>query len=147
MPFGLWTRLDQKKHTYNPIRQVAPMCPHGRLLWPLVNFCDVKIGRFWWRMKSRAKVDRLGWAHGFVLISNRVKLCRVKKTEPCSTLFAVSQSLTESEKCYVTDILRRRLRPQNGCNRSRWVTNDVTSLRADSIFPPLFACTRVTCSL
>jgi len=30
MPFGLWTRVGQRKHKFNRIRQVAPMCPHGR---------------------------------------------------------------------------------------------------------------------
>jgi len=29
LPFGLWTRVGRMKHTFNRIRQVAPMCPHG----------------------------------------------------------------------------------------------------------------------
>jgi len=29
LPFGLWSRVGQKKHKFNRIRQVAPMCPHG----------------------------------------------------------------------------------------------------------------------
>ena len=33
LPFGLWTRLSQRKHKFNRIRQVAPMCPHGRAHW------------------------------------------------------------------------------------------------------------------
>jgi len=27
MPFGLWTRVGRRKHKFNCIRQVAPMCP------------------------------------------------------------------------------------------------------------------------
>ena len=30
LPFGLWTRVGQRKHMFSHIRQVAPMCPHGR---------------------------------------------------------------------------------------------------------------------
>jgi len=30
MPFGLWTRVGRRKHKFSCIRQVAPMCPHGR---------------------------------------------------------------------------------------------------------------------
>jgi len=30
LPFGLWIRLGGSKHKFNRIRQVAPMCPHGR---------------------------------------------------------------------------------------------------------------------
>ena len=30
LPFGLWTRVGQRKHKFNRIRQVAPMCLHGR---------------------------------------------------------------------------------------------------------------------
>jgi len=26
LPFGLWTQLGQRKHSFNRIRQVAPMC-------------------------------------------------------------------------------------------------------------------------
>jgi len=28
--FELWTRVGRRKHNFNRIRQVAPMCPHGR---------------------------------------------------------------------------------------------------------------------
>jgi len=28
LPFGLWTRVGQRKHKCNRIHQVAPMCPH-----------------------------------------------------------------------------------------------------------------------
>jgi len=31
-PFGLWTRVSRRKHKFNRIRQVAPMCPHWRHL-------------------------------------------------------------------------------------------------------------------
>ena len=27
LPFGLWTRMVPRKHKFNSIRQVAPMCP------------------------------------------------------------------------------------------------------------------------
>jgi len=30
LPFRLWTRVDRRMHKFNRIRQVAPMCPHGR---------------------------------------------------------------------------------------------------------------------
>jgi len=30
LPFGLWTRMGRRMHKFNRIRQVAPMCPHGR---------------------------------------------------------------------------------------------------------------------
>jgi len=33
LPFGLWTRVGRRKHEFNHIRQVAPMCPHGRAHW------------------------------------------------------------------------------------------------------------------
>jgi len=33
MPFGLWTRVGPRKHKFNRIRQVAPMCPHGKAHW------------------------------------------------------------------------------------------------------------------
>jgi len=31
--FGLWTRVGSRKHKFNHISQVAPMCPHGRAHW------------------------------------------------------------------------------------------------------------------
>jgi len=34
LPFGLWIRLGGSKHKFNRIRQVAPMCPHGRTMCP-----------------------------------------------------------------------------------------------------------------
>ena len=33
MPFGLRTRVGRRKDKINRIRQVAPMCPHGRVRW------------------------------------------------------------------------------------------------------------------
>ena len=29
-PFGLWTRVDQKKHRFIRICQMVPLCPHGK---------------------------------------------------------------------------------------------------------------------
>jgi len=29
LPFGSWARVGQKKHKFNRICQVAPMCPNG----------------------------------------------------------------------------------------------------------------------
>ena len=29
LPFGLWTRVGRKKHKFNRIRQMAPMCSHA----------------------------------------------------------------------------------------------------------------------
>jgi len=31
MPFGLWTRVGRRKHKFNLIRQMAPMCLHGKI--------------------------------------------------------------------------------------------------------------------
>jgi len=35
LPFGLWTRAGagRRKHKFNCICHVAPMCPHGRAYW------------------------------------------------------------------------------------------------------------------
>jgi len=33
LPFWLWTRVSRRKHKFNRIRQVAPMCPHGMAHW------------------------------------------------------------------------------------------------------------------
>jgi len=33
LPFGLWIRVNRRKHKFNCIRQVAPMFPHGRAHW------------------------------------------------------------------------------------------------------------------
>jgi len=30
MPFGFWTRMGRRKHKFNRICQVVPMCPQGR---------------------------------------------------------------------------------------------------------------------
>jgi len=30
VPFELWTRVGPRKHKFNRIRQVAPMCTHGK---------------------------------------------------------------------------------------------------------------------
>jgi len=33
MPFGLWTLMGRRKHKFNRMRQVAPMCPHVKADW------------------------------------------------------------------------------------------------------------------
>jgi len=33
LPSGLWTRVGRRKHRFNHIRQVTPMCPHERAYW------------------------------------------------------------------------------------------------------------------
>jgi len=33
LPFVLWTWVGRRKHKFNRIRQMAPMCPHGRAHW------------------------------------------------------------------------------------------------------------------
>jgi len=33
LPFGLWTWVGRRKHKFNLICQVAPMCPHGKEHW------------------------------------------------------------------------------------------------------------------
>jgi len=33
LPFGLWTRVGRRKQNFTRIRQVLPMCPHGRSHW------------------------------------------------------------------------------------------------------------------
>ena len=45
MPFGLWTRVGPRKHKFNYIRQVAPMCPHGRTHWRVPQPCPRQSGR------------------------------------------------------------------------------------------------------
>jgi len=30
LPYGLWTPVGRRKHKFNHIRQVAPMCTHGK---------------------------------------------------------------------------------------------------------------------
>jgi len=42
--FGLWTQVSQRKHKFNPICQMVPMCPH----WPHVllgSICVASIVR------------------------------------------------------------------------------------------------------
>ena len=34
LPFGLWTLVGRRKHKFNCIRKVAPMCRHGKAHWP-----------------------------------------------------------------------------------------------------------------
>ena len=34
LSLGLWTWVGRRKHKFNPIRQMAPMCPHGVTLAP-----------------------------------------------------------------------------------------------------------------
>jgi len=42
--FGLWTWLDQRKHGFNHIRQMAPVCPDERSHWcHLVNMIKPSI--------------------------------------------------------------------------------------------------------
>jgi len=44
LPFGLWTWVGQRKHNFNPIRQVAPVCPHGRAHWRhLANTIELSV--------------------------------------------------------------------------------------------------------
>jgi len=44
LPFGLWTRVGRRKHKLNHIRQVAPMCQHGRAHWHhLANKIELSI--------------------------------------------------------------------------------------------------------
>jgi len=44
LPFGLWTLVDWRKHKFNRIRQVVPMCPHGRAHWcHLVNTIEPSV--------------------------------------------------------------------------------------------------------
>jgi len=44
MPFGLWTRVGPRKHKFIRIRQVAPMCPHGRAQWRhLANMIELSV--------------------------------------------------------------------------------------------------------
>jgi len=33
LPFELWIRVGRRKHNFNRIRQVAPICPHWRAHW------------------------------------------------------------------------------------------------------------------
>jgi len=43
MSFGLWTRVGRRKHKFNHIRQVTPMCPHGRAHWrQILHTCNTQ---------------------------------------------------------------------------------------------------------
>jgi len=33
LPFGLWTWVCRRKHNFNRICQLAPMCQHGKAHW------------------------------------------------------------------------------------------------------------------
>jgi len=33
LSFGLWTRVGRRKHKFDRIRQVAPVCPRGKAHW------------------------------------------------------------------------------------------------------------------
>jgi len=33
LPFRLWTLVGLRKHKFNRIRHMAPICPHGRAHW------------------------------------------------------------------------------------------------------------------
>jgi len=44
LPFGLWTQVGRRKHKFSRIRQVEPMCPHGKAHWHyLVNTIEPAI--------------------------------------------------------------------------------------------------------
>ena len=46
LPFKLWTWVGRRKHKFNHIGQVAPMCPHGRIHWHnLPNMSEPSICR------------------------------------------------------------------------------------------------------
>jgi len=49
VPFGLWTRVGRRKHEFTCIRQVAPMCPHGKEHCPPMSSDDMggHIGSTW----------------------------------------------------------------------------------------------------
>jgi len=44
LPFGLWTGVGRRKHKFNHIHHVAPMCPPGRAHWHhLANMIELTI--------------------------------------------------------------------------------------------------------
>jgi len=44
LPFGLWTLVGRRKHKFNHIRQIAPMCRHGRAHWHhLANTIELSV--------------------------------------------------------------------------------------------------------
>ena len=44
LPFGLWTQVGTRKHKFNRIRQVAPMCPNGKARWRhLANTIELSV--------------------------------------------------------------------------------------------------------
>jgi len=44
LPFGLWTLVGRRKHEFNRIRQMAPLCPHGRTHWRhLANTIELSV--------------------------------------------------------------------------------------------------------
>ena len=46
--FGLWSCVGRRKHKFTHIRQLAPMCPHGRAHWRhLANMIEQSVfGRY-----------------------------------------------------------------------------------------------------
>jgi len=94
LPFGLWTQVGQRMLRFSHIRQVAPMCPHGRthfrhlenmrepsvyggdvpyvkLLWPLVIFGHTHLDSHTDSLALRAKYCIMGIPHNtaiFVII-------------------------------------------------------------------------------
>jgi len=43
-PSGLWTWVSRRKHKFNRIRQVVPICPHGTQHWRnLANMTEPSI--------------------------------------------------------------------------------------------------------
>ena len=44
LPFGLWTGVGLKKHKFNRIHRVAPVCPPGKARWRhLVNTIEPSV--------------------------------------------------------------------------------------------------------
>ena len=95
LPFELWTRMGRRKHKFNRIRQVAPMCPHEKthcrhlantiepsvyggdapcvkLLWPLVFFGHSHLQSRADSRALRAEYCIVGNAHNTAIYFNSI---------------------------------------------------------------------------
>ena len=59
LPFGLCTRVGRRKHRFNRVHHVAPMCPHGRAHWRhLANMIEVELPSAHRSLQPKREIDR-----------------------------------------------------------------------------------------
>jgi len=106
LTFGMWTRVGRRKHKFNRIRQVAPMCPYERAHWShLANtieqsvwcgdaaICQITLTTCYYYYSQPALID--------ICASLAAWLCCLISVSYCWFLLkrinAVSQSVTVSQ--------------------------------------------------